>query len=204
MPVATTHDWPTPAYIFDPLNRTYGRFNIDPCGQREHHYATHEIAKLGGACLDGSTEALDALRVPWSMPVEGEDRRVFMNPPFSRKGGTAAFVQKAVWELQASRVDLVCALLPARTDTKWWQRFVVRSVEWATWDAPVELLACHFLPGRIHFGNPPSKLAAPFPSAVVVWAKTGKFRQGLVRQPSEPILTIPEWRDVPRDFQAAG
>ena len=46
-------------------------------------------------------------------------------------------------------------LIPARTDTKYWHKFVMKASE------------VYFVKGRLKFGD--SKNSAPFPSAVVVF-----------------------------------
>ena len=52
---------------------------------------------------------------------------------------------------------LVVALLPARTDTKWYQQFVNHQPS----------VAVRFLKGRLKFGG--SRYPAPLPSMVVVF-----------------------------------
>ena len=77
-----------------------------------------------------------------------------MNPPYGREIG--AFVQKAVMESQKPHT-VVVALLLARTDTRWWHKWVV------PYAAEVS-----YLKGRVRFcinGEP--RQAAPFPSALV-------------------------------------
>ena len=48
-------------------------------------------------------------------------------------------------------------LLPARTDTKWWQEFIVNN----------PMASVKFVKGRLKFGG--AKNPAPFPSAIVVF-----------------------------------
>jgi site-specific DNA-methyltransferase (adenine-specific) len=56
--------------------------------------------------------------------------------------------------LEATTGTLVVGVLPARTDTRWWQRWVVGQ-------------EFRFLSGRLRFGG--ARSSAPFPSAVVVF-----------------------------------
>lgn len=49
---------------------------------------------------------------------------------------------------------IVC-LLPARTDTRWWQEYVMRASE------------IRFISGRLRFGD--AENSAPFPSAVAIF-----------------------------------
>lgn len=74
-----------------------------------------------------------------------------MNPPYGREIGQ--WVQKAYESAQAG-ATVVC-LLPARTDTQWWHRYVLKASE------------VRFIAGRLKFGG--STSSAPFPSAVVVF-----------------------------------
>ena len=82
-----------------------------------------------------------------------DGERVFMNPPYGRQIGE--------WVKKASETDgLVVCLVPARTDTKWWHNYVV--------GGGAEI---YYVPGRLKFGG--SKNSAPFPSAVLIYWKTG-------------------------------
>jgi DNA N-6-adenine-methyltransferase Dam len=69
------------------------------------------------------------------------------NPPFGRQIG--------LWLAKAREAALsgatVVALIPARTDTKWWHGIVIAASE------------IRYLPGRLRFGG--CKHSAPFPSA---------------------------------------
>lgn len=124
-----TVEWPTPQAVFDLLDREFS-FTLDPC-------STDENAK----CEKHYTKAEDGLSKSW----KGE--RVFMNPPYSEVG---TWVQKA-YEEDA----LVVALIPSRTDTRWWHRYVMKADE------------IRFVKGRLKFGAATN--SAPFPSAIVVW-----------------------------------
>ena len=56
---------------------------------------------------------------------------------------------------EAAKGTTVVALIPARTDTKWW------------WDSVMQAQEIRFIKGRLKFGG--SNQSAPFPSAIVVW-----------------------------------
>jgi site-specific DNA-methyltransferase (adenine-specific) len=62
---------------------------------------------------------------------------------------------KKAYEAAASGDATVVCLIPARTDTSYWHRYVMQASE-------VWLVA-----GRVRFGN--AKAGAPFPSAIVVF-----------------------------------
>ena len=105
-----------------------------PC---EHHYTTEN----------------SGLEHSW----EGET--VFCNPPYGRNIGD--WIRKASQE--ASKPDtLVVLLVPARTDTRWFQNHILHRAE------------VRFLPGRLKYEvNGQAGEAAPFPSMIVVM-RTGE------------------------------
>jgi site-specific DNA-methyltransferase (adenine-specific) len=76
-----------------------------------------------------------------------------MNPPYGRDLGK--WVKKAADE--AKRGATVVALLPARTDTKWFHDHIYKK----------PYVQIEFLKGRLKFGS--SKNSAPFPSMIVVF-----------------------------------
>jgi phage N-6-adenine-methyltransferase len=131
-----TVEWPTPIGLFNQLNEEFD-FTLDPC-------STDDNAK----CERHYTKAEDGLSKSW----KGE--RVFMNPPYSEVG---TWVQKA-YEEDA----LVVALIPSRTDTRWWHRYVMQADE------------IRFVKGRLKFGDATN--SAPFPSAIVIWNHDGNLR----------------------------
>lgn len=137
-------DWGTPQPFFDALNAEFG-FTLDAC-------ALPHNAK----CETYWSPDDDALLMPW-------DGVVWMNPPYGH--GIGAWIKKAYEVSQNGAV--VVALIPAKTETAWWHRYVMHAAE------------IRLIRGRIKFvaGDPDADLRghginAPFPSAVVV------FRQG--------------------------
>lgn len=132
---STTDQWSTPQDFYEKLNSVF-QFTLDPCADESNHKTDKYF-----------TEDDDGLAQSW----DGE--RVFMNPPYGRE--ISKWVEKA-----SKTKGLVVCLVPARTDTRWWQQFVHRG-------------GCdiYFIPGRLKFGD--SKNSAPFPSAVLVYWKSG-------------------------------
>ena len=125
--------WSTPQSLFDELDLEFG-FTMDVC-------ALPENAK----CPQFYSPLDDGLRQPWRGVC-------WMNPPYGKT--ISRWVAKAY---EAAKGDaMVVALLPARTDTRWWQDYVTRARE------------VRFLRGRLRFSK--SKHAAPFPSAVVIFS----------------------------------
>ena len=120
-------EWATPQWLFDELNEEFC-FTIDVC-------ATIENAKCDKFYYRNSLEK------KWN-------GRCWLNPPYGREIGL--WIKKA-YESKA----LVVALLPSRTDTKWWHDYVMKAKE------------IRFIKGRLKFGN--SKNFAPFPSCIVIF-----------------------------------
>ena len=139
-------EWSTPSELFDTLWDEFGGFDLDPCGQREHHYTAHKIATAGGGFYDGSTLAMDGLSQPWY-------QKVWVNPPYGQ--AISAWVCRCWSAVKFGECELVVALLPSRTDTIWWHDWVMEADE------------IRFIKGRLKFGG--AKQGAPFPSCIVVW-----------------------------------
>lgn len=97
-----TDKWGTPQEFFDRLNAEFN-FDIDVCATEFDH-----------KCEKYFTPEQDALTQKW----EG---RCFCNPPYGRS--ITDWVAKAY----RSALDgaFVCMLLPARTDTKWFHRYIL-------------------------------------------------------------------------------
>ena len=101
-------------------------------------------AQPGNAkCERYYTPADDALTQAW----EGV---CWCNPPYGRDLGL--WIAKAYESAQAG-ATVVC-LLPVRTDTRWWQTYILSA-------------EVRFVPGRLTFGG--ASNPAPFPSAVVIF-----------------------------------
>lgn len=132
-----TNVWETPQEFFDRLNCKY-KFTTDVC-------ALPENAK----CKKFFSPETDGLLQAWKGSC-------WMNPPYGRNIGQ--WIKKA---FEAGKKDaLVVALLPARTDTKWFHEFIYNKPG----------VSYEFVKGRLKFGK--SKNAAPFPSMLVVFGKS--------------------------------
>ena len=141
-------EWQTPKDLFDALWEEFGGFDLDPCGQREHHYTAWKVTSQGGGFYDGSVPGLDGLTQPWY-------GKVFCNPPY---GPTVKlWVAKAASEVACGNAELVVALLKATTDVQWWHEYVEG------------IVTPRFIKGRLKFGGQTGP--APFPSAIIVWRR---------------------------------
>ena len=128
-------EWATPQDFFDKLDALF-HFTLDPC-------ATSENAK----CPKYYTKEEDGLAQSW----EGE--AVFCNPPYCK--AIKEWVRKCYEESQKPNTTVV-ALLPARTDTKYFHEYIYHKAR-----------EIHFVKGRLKSGG--CKNSAPFPSMVVVF-----------------------------------
>ncbi len=151
---SATDEWATPQSLFDRLSAEFGQFILDVC-------ATSQNAK----CEKYFTRNTDGLSHSWT-------KRNWMNPPYGRV--IASWVQKADYE--AHQGNLTIALLPSRTDTRWFQDYIYRFYE------------VRFLRGRLKFND--GDMPAPFPSMVVVFAPAAPFR--LVPQREVKNAPFPE------------
>lgn len=125
--------WETPQDFFNKVNEEFN-FDLDVC-------ATDETAK----CKNYFTPEIDGLKQDWTGVC-------WMNPPYGR--GITTWIKKAYDESKKHNSTIV-ALVPSRTDTKWFHDYIYNQHE------------IRFIKGRLKFGN--SKNAAPFPSMLVIF-----------------------------------
>jgi site-specific DNA-methyltransferase (adenine-specific) len=135
-----TCEWATPADLFAGLDAEFA-FTLDAC-------ATADNAR----CAAYFTREEDGLSQRWW-------GRVWCNPPYGR--GIGAWVEKARASVRSGDAELAVCLVPARTDTAWWQDLI------APPQAGGGAGEVRFLRGRLRFSGAAS--GAPFPSAVVVF-----------------------------------
>lgn len=135
-------DWETPPDLFDDLSNEAGPFDLDVCAD-----------EVNAKCHRYFSEADDGLSRTWER-FDGGQSRAWMNPPYGRQIGK--WIQKAHEEAQAGRAVTV-ALLPARTDTRWFHDIIVE-----------HRYRFSFLRGRVTFVG--AKHPAPFPSMIVIFA----------------------------------
>jgi phage N-6-adenine-methyltransferase len=112
----------------------------------------------------GSPHGEDALHpdMMWGHPGS----RIWLNPPYGRM--LAPFVQKAIDEIVECPGMEVWLLVPARTDTRWWNDLMPYASD--VW----------FIQGRVRFllEDGAEGGTAPFPTAVVAISCGTGFRRG--------------------------
>lgn len=143
-----SHEWRTPPDLYKTLGTEF-RFDLDAAATEENALCSH--------CYSMSD---DALNRDWV------GKSVWCNPPYGL--GIGKWVRKGFEEAQTGTT--VVMLIPARTDTSWWHRYVMCAAE------------IRLVRGRLRFSG--HDMNAPFPSAVVV------FRPG---------EHLPRFRAIERD-----
>lgn len=159
---SATDLWSTPDDFFAKLNQEFS-FGLDVC-------ATPENAK----CAKFYTREDDGLKQDWYVPglpavwmnspygnPERPCKKVCVKKKCAKRGfhctayvpGIIDWVKKAVEEFRKGAT--VVALVPARTDSQWFQKYVLPYAE------------LRFVKGRLKFGG--HKNAAPFPSVVAIY-----------------------------------
>ena len=123
--------WTTPDIIISRVVRLFGIIDLDPCSDEDRTIP----AKIH------YTKGDDGLSKEWH-------GNIYMNPPYGREIGK--WITHLCIQFNMGNTIEAIALVPARTDTKWWNQLSIHTV-------------C-FITGRITFSN---KNHAPFPSAVI-------------------------------------
>lgn len=133
--------WATPWPIVRHLEMEFGAFDLDPCCVVD----TAKAPKF-------YTQADDGLTQPWF-------GRVFLNPPYSKP---APWLEKAIAETSTGGADLVVALLPVSSDTRWFHSLVKDRAE------------IRFIRGRVRFfGWQRTPITSPkAPSMFAIYRRT--------------------------------
>ena len=139
------HGWGTPKQLLETLYQVFGRFDLDPCSPSGNARTAPVRARVHFTVED------DGLSLPWHGAV-------FVNPPYGRC--LPDWTAKASHEAATGNAGPIVALVPARTDTRWWHRDIASKA------------TVLFLRGRLAFGD--AGQSAPFPSALVVWNGTAE------------------------------
>ena len=128
-------DWETPNDLFNKLNDEF-HFTLDVCALPNNT-----------KCKQFYSPISDGLKQNWKGIC-------WMNPPYGKE--ITNWIEKAHNEAQKGNCTVV-ALLPARTDTRYFHNFIYGKYE------------IRFLKGRVKFVGGAS--AAPFPSMIVIFKK---------------------------------
>lgn len=132
---STSDEWETPQDLFNKLNAEF-HFNLDACASENNH-----------KCEKYYTKEQNGLLALWK-------GNVWCNPPYGRTVGE--WVKNACVSARHNK-GVIVMLLPVRTDTKWFHKYIYNQPN-------VEI---RFIKGRLKFGN--SKNSAPFPSMIAIF-----------------------------------
>ena len=130
-----TDNWATPQDFFDKIDKEFN-FGLDVCADDNNTKVKHNYYTIED----------DALKMNWNVNFSGWK---WMNPPYGR--------QIKEWVKKASEERKVVALLPARTDTRYFHEYIYNQPN----------TEIRFIKGRLKFGD--SKNSAPFPSMLVIF-----------------------------------
>ena len=140
--------WTTPDWV---LERLYpivgGEFSLDPCSPTTNK----NLAPVKAQTYYTGTETSDCgLTQPW----QGQ---CFVNPPYGRE--LIKWVMKCDSEYSSGNVDLIIAILPLRSDVKYWQEYIAYKT------------SILFFQGRLQFGASGDNCGkAPFSSVLAIWS----------------------------------
>lgn len=138
----------TPPDFMAHIYAAFGEIDLDPCAHRlSSVVARRRILRSEGG--DGLTE-------DWS------GRLVFVNPPYSAQ---LTWLRRAHEQWQVGNVETVVCLVPARTDSRWFQEILSVAAD------------IYLLKGRVRFLNLQGKgQHTPFALMVVALGATAKQR----------------------------
>lgn len=186
---AKSVEYQTPRDLFDELWEEHGGFDLDPCCRPEHYTAQRVLTwGAGRICVPHGTEVAPAIQGPqvradglaqqW-VNAASQPAKVYLNPPYGN--ALKLWVPKAVHEVECGNAELVVALLPSKTDVKWWAEYVLTGVHrhsndnepgslqpGAFWGHYL-LHQVRFIKGRLKFAG--EEGPARHGSVIVVWRK---------------------------------
>lgn len=137
-------DWNTPKSLFDKLNQEFN-FDFDLAASEEN-----------ALCPKFYTQKEDGLKQNW-------DGVCWLNPPYGDKSSKMVdWIKKAYNDSQNNPNLTVVMLIPARTNTKWFHSYCLKSSE------------VRFILGRPKFGD--SKHGLPQPLVLIVFKKSDKTK----------------------------
>ena len=138
----TSDEWETPHDLFERLDEEF-HFTLDGAATTANHKCPRWLGP-GGTYPDALTYA-------------PQHEVIWLNPPYSK------ITQFMGWVEEHSELNKWVLLLPARTDTRWWHRYIWNS---ENWEDPYSTAEIRFIKGRLKFVG--GAASAPFPSVVVI------------------------------------
>lgn len=140
---SATIEWGTPQDLFDRLDAEF-HFTLDVCASD----GMQMVERYFNPQINGLAQEWGGGEVCW------------MNPPYGQE--IAKWVRKA-----ATEPAITVALLPARTDTRWYQEWVQPYAS-----------EVRFIAGRVKFRG--AATGAPFPSIIAIYNTPRTPRYGVI------------------------
>lgn len=139
--------WSTPIDLFKKLQLEF-EFTLDVCATKNNAKCkTYYTKEIDGLKQDWKKGRNESKKNAYNTNKISSDYWAWMNPPYGRETGK--------WVKKAAEEKNVVALLPARTDTKWFHDHIYGKAE------------IRFIKGRLKFGNATN--SAPFPSMICIF-----------------------------------
>jgi hypothetical protein len=136
-PLKPSDYYRTPAFLLE-LVRQVSPIALDPCGTPDNWTGARHCFTENGRVTKRTAEYVDGLAAPWrELSSLG---LAFVNPPYSSRH-LGRWVSRCAREGQHG--CSVLALLPANTDTRWFQNILI----------PSEPVLCFWM-GRLRFVDP--------------------------------------------------
>lgn len=179
---AKSVEYTTPEDLFDQWWEEVGGFDMDPFCRAHHHTARRVLENGGTICIPPEGVGyrnpqieVNGLAHPWH-------GKVFMNPPYGPF--LRQCIPYAVHQVECGNAELVMALLPTKTEVRWFQEYVLQRVRFGQrrvrkhgmathreWTARTHDLVAdvRFLGGRLYFGG--GEGPARVGNVLVVWRK---------------------------------
>ena len=149
---SSKHDWRTPEDFLYYV-RSFSSIHLDPCTTADN--------PVGAARY--FTKEDDGLSKSWAkeQPSKHDQDVVYVYPPYGRE--ISSWVYKAVAEAKEDWRTRIVLLVPARTDTVWWQKAYRNADACCLWKGRL----CFIDPSEPYKKQPP----APFPVSVFFFAQ---------------------------------
>lgn len=174
--LSNKQDWATPSPL---VIATCHRYLVEPFAWDACAYEHTSVGKVGYY-----SEEDNALEQPWAPPGTPRDWAVWCNPPYK---GIQSWVKKAYEEsLTLAPEQSIWLLTFARTDTRWWHKYVKHARR------------VIFLKGRVKFVG--GKASAPAPSVLVEFASPQISPETRM---TWPIMELWDWQAKPVDRSAS-
>lgn len=160
-------EYGTPIEFFTKLNNIF-HFKLDPCTTEDNPLGTEKYI----------TSYYNGLTVPW-------DENTYVNPPFGK--GISRWLYHMYSQATIHEDKKYVMLLPARTDTKWFQEQIMTTYK----DDSV----IYFLKGRLKFVNPVlNGKSEPHIIGSMLWIMNSNDKDLYELKQAIPGILLKDWK----------